>query len=96
MTHLRLVTSATTPDPTRRAPARARKNLASFVVSVFGTARLTRWVLGGRWELWYVDWPVCAEVWHIVDDDAPPGSRPTPLCRGRVIAIEKRGRGLIR
>lgn len=42
---------------------------------------------GGHWERWYVDHPVCANVWHRLDGctrERPDtfGNRPTPLCRG--------------
>ena len=39
---------------------------------------------GGRWELWWVDVPVCSEIWH---EDCREGERPTSICRGIPIAV---------
>ncbi len=39
--------------------------------------------LGGHWERWYVDHPVCSDIWHSVDTcTKKSGKRPTPICRG--------------
>ena len=38
---------------------------------------------GGRWELWWVDVPVCADIWHPIT--RPHWERPTALCRGTPI-----------
>jgi hypothetical protein len=39
---------------------------------------------GGHWELWYVDCPVNAQVWHDVPRCSKKyGERPTCICRGR-------------
>ncbi len=40
-----------------------------------------RWI-GGRWELWWVDQPVCAQVWHYGDPEDDFTQRPTCICRG--------------
>ncbi len=40
-----------------------------------------RWI-GGRWELWWVDHPVCAEVWHWRDLGDNLENPPTCICRG--------------
>lgn len=42
--------------------------------------------IGGCWELWWVDSPVCAEVWHRTI--CCPEGRPNHLCHGRVIKRE--------
>ncbi len=49
--------------------------------------RWYRRLRGGHWERWYVDHPVCAEVWHHVETctrEKPDTweNRPTMLCRG--------------
>jgi hypothetical protein len=37
---------------------------------------------GGRWELWYVDFPICEPIWHEIEDrQLREGYRPG-LCRG--------------
>lgn len=41
---------------------------------------------GGRYELWYMDFPVCDTVWHY----APiPNERPNGICRGSVIKVRE-------
>jgi hypothetical protein len=47
-----------------------------------GLARY-RWyrkAVGGRWELWYTDFPLVGEIWYEILE--PWGGRPSPLCRG--------------
>jgi hypothetical protein len=40
--------------------------------------------VGGKWELWWVDSPVCSYVWHdVLEFSRVCGERP-PLCRGTV------------
>ena len=39
---------------------------------------------GGRWELWYVDHPVCSDIWHWREQQ-PRSDRPNGLCRGRPV-----------
>lgn len=42
-----------------------------------------RKLAGGKWELWWVDVPVCSYVWHDVSEwTVVTGHRPTGLCRG--------------
>jgi hypothetical protein len=39
---------------------------------------------GGKWERWYVDHPVVADLWHPVERwTMGRFERPSPLCRGR-------------
>jgi hypothetical protein len=45
-----------------------------------------RRLCGGRWELWWVDAPVCSDIWHRVTDFTyATGKRPSVLCRGTPI-----------
>ncbi len=45
--------------------------------------RWTRRIVGGHWELWYVDFPVCSYIWHHVERcSKETGDRPSGLCRG--------------
>lgn len=45
--------------------------------------RWARQLIGGKWELWYVD-PICATSWHPVTHWATPDCRPTVVCIGPV------------
>jgi len=52
-------------------------------IALFSGFRWARRLVGGKWELWWVDAPVCAEVWHDVEEwSSRTGRRPTCLCRG--------------
>lgn len=56
-----------------------------FLLTFLGLERFAsiRRLLGGHWERWYVDHPVCAEVWHHVPAcTTRTGARPSGLCRG--------------
>lgn len=45
--------------------------------------RWARRLLGGHWELWWVDFPVCSYVWHRVNScTTETGKPPSGLCRG--------------
>jgi len=51
--------------------------------------KFVRRLLGGHWELWWVDVPVCEMVWHREAEctyEKEGGdtweNRPTPLCKG--------------
>lgn len=56
--------------------------------------RLGRKLLGGKWELWWVDVPVASSCWHEVEEwTCITGVRPTPLCRGSA-QCEEDGREL--
>jgi len=52
----------------------------------FANCRWYRKWYGGRWELWWVDVPVCSEVWH--DITHPEWERPSAICRGTIIKVE--------
>ena len=58
---------------------------ASFIVAILGLAKLRcyrRW-WGGHWEQWWIDVPVCGEIWHDVKECSfIARERPTGLCRG--------------
>lgn len=66
-----------------------------FAVADFYLSKLRayrRW-RGRVWELWWVDHPVCAEVWHQLDaPTAETGRRPSPGCRGTPIVEDHRRR----
>ena len=57
--------------------------------------RWGRRLIGGRWELWYVEHPVYTPIWHWIDDATKRSwwwetfHRPTPLCRGTPLAVEE-------
>jgi hypothetical protein len=52
----------------------------------FSQRRWARKLIGGKWELWWVDCPVNSDVWHSVPEWSDVvGERPTPLCRGTPI-----------
>ena len=48
---------------------------------LFGEFRWFRRWWGGRWELWYVDVPVCSRIWHWREQPLKR-DRPNGLCRG--------------
>lgn len=77
------------------------RTMTKWVLEVFFSRfRWARRLLGGKWELWYVDHPVCADVWHPVNHwstdeliypkngGLPWFDRPTPLCRGGCVREE--------
>jgi len=55
---------------------------------LFSDFKWARKLVGGRWEKWYVDHPVCIEVWHHESDGLSCSimgmeiNKPTPLCMG--------------
>jgi hypothetical protein len=50
---------------------------------LFSEFRWYRRLAGGHWERWYVDHPVCSDVWHDVPAcGAAEDRRPTVICRG--------------
>lgn len=54
--------------------------------------RIVRRLLGGHWERWWVDHPVCSDVWHWVPEcHVQNGNRPSAICRGRPVC-EDHGR----
>lgn len=68
----------------------------------FGDWQWVRKLLGGRWELWYLDAPICSALWfrvrHRFEVHTPEGrygftitssSHPHPLARGNPIAFEE-------
>lgn len=48
----------------------------------FGRFQWFRRRVGGRWERWWVDHPVCNPVWHYRDPEDDLTQRPTCICRG--------------
>jgi len=62
-----------------------------LVETVMGQFYLGRRLLGGRWERWWVDMPVCAEIWHSVSPTAVRSFRPSALCRGNPVREFHRG-----
>jgi len=45
-----------------------------------------RWLLGGHWERWCVDWPVCGDMWIRMKPEEcyrMTGKHPGGLIRGR-------------
>lgn len=45
-----------------------QKKLQLFVdTSFLNQFRFFRWLVGGRWELWFVDFPVGFYVWHLIE-----------------------------
>lgn len=49
-----------------------------------------RRLVGGNWEKWYVDYPVCADVWHHDSEGSLRAwnGKPSPLCRGNPQKME--------
>lgn len=47
---------------------------------------------GGRWELWHVDFPFCASIWHELEGRQleSESRRPTGLCRGTPVVEDWR------
>lgn len=59
------------------------RNLARKCKHLFSGYKWWRKLVGGRWERWYVDHPVCSDVWHWVgNENIEPKDRPTAMCRG--------------
>ena len=55
-----------------------------FIEIWFSNFKLARKYIGGHWEQYYVDHPICSDVWHKVDNcSLDSGVRPNSLCRGR-------------
>jgi hypothetical protein len=58
---------------------------SSLFVSLLGLYKLRvyrKW-WGGHWELWRVDFPVCSEIWHDVEEcSLETKIRPYGLLRG--------------
>jgi len=57
----------------------AGKMFSVWLGSFFRYWRWGRRLAGGRWERWYVDFPVCMDSWYRV---TVPEGRPSMLCRG--------------
>ena len=58
------------------------KTLRALFYSLFSNYRWARRLHGGKWERWYITNPVCANVWHPVDEwSHVVGRPPTALCR---------------
>ncbi|MFA5404873.1 MAG: hypothetical protein WC358_08065 [Ignavibacteria bacterium] len=53
---------------------------------IIDISALTQRLRGGRYELWYVDFPVCDTVWHYT---TTPNKPPNCICRGRAIKIRE-------
>ena len=52
------------------------------LLDLFARFRWYRRLIGGHWELWYVD-TVYSDIWHQVGEcSLKTGIRPNPLCRG--------------
>ena len=57
---------------------------------LFSRFRCARRIIGGKWELWWVDFPVVSHVWHDVDEFFRNTSDPpSPLCRCHPIKEEE-------
>jgi len=55
------------------------------------TMRWWRRLRGGHWERWYVDHPVCGDVWHRVSVCSyVTGRRPNGLCMGTATCEDHR------
>lgn len=57
----------------------------SFIVAILALYkfRFYRKWWGGHWELWWIDVPVCSEIWHDVDKcSLETKERPNVLMRG--------------
>lgn len=63
----------------------------SILVSVLSLWKFRfyrRW-WGGHWELWWVDFPVCSEIWHDVKKcTIETKKRPNGLLRGTPVCEE--------
>lgn len=56
---------------------------------IVGCFRWYRKAVGGHWEKWFVDIPICADIWHKVEKcSVSTGSCPTSLCRGKPLCCE--------
>lgn len=59
----------------------------SLIVCILGLERF-KWFRqwhGGHWERWYIDFPVCSDIWIQFDEcNIPTGKRPG-LGRGRPV-----------
>lgn len=53
---------------------------------IIRTEIIFQWIRGGRYELWWVDFPVCDSVWHYT---TTPNQRPNCICRGSVIKVRE-------
>lgn len=53
---------------------------------LFSNYKFARVLLGGYWELWYCDHPVCSEIWFNTTNERR--YYPSPLCRSNAIKIE--------
>lgn len=64
------------------------RRLASRCPYLFSHFKVWRSLVGGRWECWYVDYPIAAFLWHWIDDQTQRTQwyilegTPSPLCRG--------------
>lgn len=47
---------------------------------------ITQRLRGGRYELWYVDFPICDTIWH---HTTTPNKPPNGICRGSVIRVRE-------
>jgi hypothetical protein len=58
---------------------------SSLPVALLGLHKLQvyrRW-WGGHWELWWVDFPIAADIWHdVVRCSVETGKRPNALLMG--------------
>lgn len=61
--------------------------MANWIIEYcFDRYQWYRRMVGGHWELWILDFPVCGEMWHQVQDchlvsgTRPPLARGTPVC----------------
>lgn len=62
-----------------------RETLVEFLNFTFLiNIKLYRKIVGGNWERWYVDSPICGYVWfHSSECELTKfGGRPSVLCRG--------------
>jgi hypothetical protein len=61
---------------------------------LFSEYRWYRKILGGRWERWVVDWPVCSTMWFEINCEVQDlltykgYGRPSALCRGPIVDME--------
>ena len=59
-----------------------------FINYNFSEYQCCRKFVGGRWELWYIDYPVCSELWFCKKElDSYYYQRPG-LSRGKIIKVE--------
>ena len=48
---------------------------------LFAEFRWYRWLRGGHWERWYIDYPVCSAMWLQQAHGVRPGlGQGTPAC----------------